>query len=280
MSKKQPNSTATVSPNFTMEHVPSSPSKSPLWKKLRNVKDKSKARKDKLADATSEDTMIKDPPATTSTKHHSASPHPAHKATALQIDKVETKKERTAEKLKCREDKVLAKCTTDKDACKAALIIKNSNEAPAEPPANKEPDPDSNSLATPINNNTYEELNNGKEEEQEKPKKPDKTRTETDPDIDPIADSIPLEEPQVPEPEDTTDLQIDNKEDKEEDGEFLLDTEGETYELDNKFLVPSSEDRIYFTSPKLFMPHTLCYPTHPLLTTGHPSQNTSTSRGP
>jgi hypothetical protein len=50
----------------------------------------------------------------------------------------------------------------------------SSNEAPAEPSANKEPDPDSKSLATPINNNTYKELNNGKEDKQEKAKKPDK----------------------------------------------------------------------------------------------------------
>ena len=101
MSKKQANSTATIPPNSTKQHVPSSPSKSPLRKKLRNVKDKSKATKDKLADAASEDPMIKDPaPATTSTKHHSAPPHPAHKATALQIDKAEAKKECTAEKLK------------------------------------------------------------------------------------------------------------------------------------------------------------------------------------
>eukprot|EP00978_Attheya_sp_CCMP212_P018600 scaffold51123_cov37-Attheya_sp.AAC.1 len=176
-SNKQANITATVSPNSTKEHVPSSPSKSPLRKKLRNGKDKSKAMKDKVTDATSEDPMIKDPPVTTSTKHHSAPPHPAHKATALHIDK---------------SDKVLAKRAADKDACKAALIIKNSNEAPAEPPANKEPDHDSNSIATPINKNTYEELNNGNEDEQEKAKKPDKKATETDPDIDPIADSIPL----------------------------------------------------------------------------------------
>eukprot|EP00978_Attheya_sp_CCMP212_P018504 scaffold50675_cov69-Attheya_sp.AAC.1 len=206
--------------------------------------------KDKVADATSEDPMIKDLPATTSTKHHSSPPHPAHKATALHIDKAVAKKERAGEKLKRREDKVLAKCAADKDTCKSALIIKNSNEAPAEPPANKEPDPDSNSLATPINKTTYEELKNGNEDEQEKAKKPDKKKTETDPDIDPIADSIPFEEPKAPEPEDTTDLEIDDKEDKEEDGEFLLDTEGETYDLDDKVLPSGIEDRIYGNKPK------------------------------
>ena len=154
---------------------------------------------------------------------------------------------------KRREDKVLAKRAADKDARKAALIIKKSNEAPAELPANKETDPDSNSsLAhTPINNNTYEEPNNGKEDEQEKAKKPDKKATETDPDIDPIADSIPFEEPKAPEPEDIlTDLQIDNEEDKEEDGEFLLDTEGGTYDLDDKVLPSDIKDRIYGDKPK------------------------------
>jgi hypothetical protein len=255
MPKKQANSTATIPPNSTKQHVPSSPTKSSLRKKLRNVKEKSKAMKDKLADAATEDPMIKDPtPATTSTKHHSAPPHPAHKATALQIDKVEAKKEHAAEKLQRREDKVLAKLAADKDARKAALIIKNSNEAPADPalPANKETDdPDSNSLAhTPINNNTYEEPNNGKEDKQEKAKKPDTKATETDPGIDPVADNIPLEEPKAPEPEDTTDLQIDTEEDKEEDGEFLLDTEGGTYDLDDKVLPFEIEDRIYGDKPK------------------------------
>eukprot|EP00978_Attheya_sp_CCMP212_P045183 scaffold336366_cov47-Attheya_sp.AAC.1 len=106
MSNKQANSTAIVSPNSTKEHVPSSPSKSPLRKKLRNGKDKRKAMKDKVANAaTSEDPMIKDPPATTYIKHHSAPPHSAHKATARHIDKVVAKKERAAEKLKRREDK-------------------------------------------------------------------------------------------------------------------------------------------------------------------------------
>eukprot|EP00978_Attheya_sp_CCMP212_P032247 scaffold124956_cov47-Attheya_sp.AAC.1 len=62
--------------------------------------------KDKVTDATSEDPMIKYPPATTSAKHqHSAPPHPAHKATALHIDKAVAKKERAAGKLKRREDK-------------------------------------------------------------------------------------------------------------------------------------------------------------------------------
>eukprot|EP00978_Attheya_sp_CCMP212_P007283 scaffold16941_cov36-Attheya_sp.AAC.1 len=70
--------------------------------------------------------MIKDPPATTSTKHHSAPPHPAHKTATLHIDKAVAKKEeRAVEKLKRQEDKVLAKCAADKDACKAALIITN-----------------------------------------------------------------------------------------------------------------------------------------------------------
>eukprot|EP00978_Attheya_sp_CCMP212_P012745 scaffold31886_cov66-Attheya_sp.AAC.4 len=85
-------------------------------------------------------------------------------ATDIKLAKAAAKKARTADKLKHHEDKV-AKCTADKAACKVALTKVKSSDIPAKHLNPNDPNPNSNSLATPIKNNTYDE--HTKEEELE-----------------------------------------------------------------------------------------------------------------
>jgi len=100
MPSNQPS--ATVTPTAHQKQAPPSPSKSPLRKKLRNTKAKSKIMNQNLAEAASDDPMIEEPPSTTHKQ-----PTESHlRMTANKIEKATAKKERATEKLKRREEKV------------------------------------------------------------------------------------------------------------------------------------------------------------------------------